>query len=226
MIIFKCLHGLVLLILLLENFFGARLIGDIVAPIKSSYWLPRKSFAVAGPSSWNVLQVDLRSSSCGLDTFAKHLKTQLCRESYPWQGTHFRVRITFCKMRQRDSDTTPGIIFNDNNNNNNLGWWHCHFDAYYKNWYSNTLRYRGRNAATAEEVSRYQCFFPNPNWLVRKGIPIPKTHFNTHGWITSWWLFSTSSPVRSCKASPEVWLSTLGQTSNPSLEWKKATFSK
>ena len=29
---------------------------------------------MAGPSSWNVLPVDLRSSSSGLDTFAKHLK--------------------------------------------------------------------------------------------------------------------------------------------------------
>ena len=38
--------------------------------------------------------------------------------------------------------------------------------------------------------------------------------------------FSTSSRVESCKVSPEVWLSTLGQTSDPSLAWKKATFSK
>ena len=29
---------------------------------------------MAGPSSWNALPVDLRSSSFGLDTFAKHLK--------------------------------------------------------------------------------------------------------------------------------------------------------
>ena len=32
-------------------------------------------FAVAGPSSWNALSVGLRSSSFGLDTFAKHLRT-------------------------------------------------------------------------------------------------------------------------------------------------------
>ena len=41
-----------------------------------------QSFAVTGPSSWNVLPVDLRSSSSGLDTFAKHLKTHLFREAY------------------------------------------------------------------------------------------------------------------------------------------------
>ena len=29
---------------------------------------------MAGPSSWNVLPVGLRSSSFGLDAFAKHLK--------------------------------------------------------------------------------------------------------------------------------------------------------
>ena len=28
--------------------------------------------------SWNVLPVELRSSSSGLDTFAKHLKKQIC----------------------------------------------------------------------------------------------------------------------------------------------------
>ena len=27
---------------------------------------------------------------------------------------------------------------------------------------------------TAEDVSRFQCLFPNPNWLVWKGIPPPK----------------------------------------------------
>ena len=34
--------------------------------------------------------------------------------------------------------------------------------------------------------------------------------------------FSTSGRVTSCKVSPEVWLSTLGQTSDPSLAWKKS----
>ena len=38
--------------------------------------------------------------------------------------------------------------------------------------------------------------------------------------------FSTSSQVKSCKVLPKDWLSTLGQTSDPSLARKKATFSK
>ena len=42
---------------------------DIVVPSHRSDWGLR-SFAVAGPSSWNVLPVDLRSSSSGLDTLA------------------------------------------------------------------------------------------------------------------------------------------------------------
>ena len=47
--------------------------GDIVVPShRTDSGL--RSFAVAGPSSWNALPVGLRSSSFGLDTFAKHLK--------------------------------------------------------------------------------------------------------------------------------------------------------
>ena len=48
--------------------------GDIVVPSHRTDWGLR-SFAVAGPSSWNALPVSLRSSSFSLDTFAKHLKT-------------------------------------------------------------------------------------------------------------------------------------------------------
>ena len=48
--------------------------GDIiVVPSHRTDW-DLRSFAVAGPSSWNVLPVGLMSSSFGLDTFAKHLK--------------------------------------------------------------------------------------------------------------------------------------------------------
>ena len=43
--------------------------GDIVVPGHRTDWGLR-SFAVAGPSSWNVLPVGLRSSSFSLDTFA------------------------------------------------------------------------------------------------------------------------------------------------------------
>ena len=37
-------------------------------------------------------------------------------------------------------------------------------------------------------------------------------------------IFPTSGRVQSYKVSPEVWLSTLGQTFDPSLAWEKATF--
>ena len=50
--------------------------GDIVVPSHRTDWSLR-SFAMAGPSSWNALPVDLRSSFFGLDTFAKHLKTPI-----------------------------------------------------------------------------------------------------------------------------------------------------
>ena len=47
-------------------------------------------------------------------------------------------------------------------------------------------------------------------------------------WVDNWLMaiFSTSGRVNSCKVSPEVRSSALGQTSDPSLAWKKATFSK
>ena len=50
-------------------------------------------------------------------------------------------------------------------------------------------KYGGGNSTNAKEVSIFQCLFPNPNWLVWKGISPPKTHSNTHGWITGWWQF-------------------------------------
>ena len=62
--------------------------GDIVVPSHRTDWGSR-SFAVAGPSSWNALPVDLRSSSFGLDAFAKHLKTHLFGLAYSRQSTHF-----------------------------------------------------------------------------------------------------------------------------------------
>ena len=43
--------------------------GDIVVPGHRTDWGSR-SFAVAGPSSWNVLPVSLRSSSLSLEMFA------------------------------------------------------------------------------------------------------------------------------------------------------------
>ena len=59
------------------------------------------------------------------------------------------------------------------------------------------------NKATVEDLSRFQCLFPNPNWLVWKSIPPPKTRRDK---------FSTGVRVESCKVSPPVWLSTLKQT--------------
>ena len=61
--------------------------GDIVVPSHRTDWGLR-SYAVAGPSSWNVLPVDLRSSSFSLETFALLLKT-LFGLTYPRQSTHF-----------------------------------------------------------------------------------------------------------------------------------------
>ena len=62
--------------------------GDIVVPRHRTDWGLR-SFAMAGPSSWNALPIVLRSSSFGLDTFAKHLKTHQFGLAYSRQGTHF-----------------------------------------------------------------------------------------------------------------------------------------
>ena len=62
--------------------------GDIVVPCHRTDWGLR-SFAVAGPSSCNVLPVGLRSSNFGLNTFAKHLKTHLFSLAYSRQGMHF-----------------------------------------------------------------------------------------------------------------------------------------
>ena len=61
--------------------------GDNVVPSHRTDWGLRS--AVAGPSSWNALPVVLRSSSFGLDTFAKHLKTHLFGLAYSQQGKHF-----------------------------------------------------------------------------------------------------------------------------------------
>ena len=49
---------------------------------------------------------------------------------------------------------------------------------YEPHWLPNVERSGGGNSTTAEEVSRFQCLFPNPNWLVWKGIPPPKTRSN------------------------------------------------
>ena len=87
--------------------------GDIVVPCHRTNWGLRSFDFLAGPSSscWNVLPVDLRSSSSALDTFAKLLKTHLFREAYPGQGTHVRVCITFCKVRHGGSVTNSDYYY-------------------------------------------------------------------------------------------------------------------
>ena len=98
MIMFRCLHGSAPAYL--TNFCTRTSLvpgrsalrsaahGDIVVPSHRTDWSLR-SFAVADPSSWNSLPDGLRSSSFGLDTFAKHLKTHLFGLAYSRQGTHF-----------------------------------------------------------------------------------------------------------------------------------------
>ena len=66
---------------------------------------------MAGPSSWNALPVGMRSSSFGLDTIAKHLKTHPFGLAYSRQGTHFWVRITFCRVRHGDSVTKQDYYY-------------------------------------------------------------------------------------------------------------------
>ena len=66
--------------------------GDIVVPSHQTDWGFR-SFAVAGPSSWNVgfRSVGFRSSSFSLETLAKHLKTHLFGLAYSRQSTHLSL---------------------------------------------------------------------------------------------------------------------------------------
>ena len=88
--------------------------GDIVVPSHRTEWGLR-SFAVAGPSSWNALPVDLRSSSFGFRYFCKALKNTSIWFSththYSRQSTHFWVCITFCRVRHGDSVTKPDYYY-------------------------------------------------------------------------------------------------------------------
>ena len=63
------------------------------------------------PAVGMLCPVDLRSSSFGLDTFAKHLKTHLFGLAYSRQSTHFWVCITFCRVRHGDSVTKPDCYY-------------------------------------------------------------------------------------------------------------------
>ena len=73
-----------------------------------------------------------------------------------------------------------------------------------------------------EEVSRFQRLSLNPKWLVWKGIQ-PKTRSNTHG-VDNWLMaiFPQVVELNLVKCRQRFgW-----QMSNPSLAWKKLTFSK
>ena len=56
----------------------SRVCGDLVVPGHRTDWGLR-AFAVAGPSCWNELPVELRDLSVGPETFAKHLKMHMFR---------------------------------------------------------------------------------------------------------------------------------------------------
>ena len=62
--------------------------GDIVVPSHRTDWGIEIFYTWLAPGSWNALPVGLRSSSFGLDTFAKHQNTFLFGLAYSRQGTH------------------------------------------------------------------------------------------------------------------------------------------
>ena len=91
MLMFKCLKGLAPAYLVAFCTKGSAVSGrsalrfavrgDLVVPGHKTDWGLR-AFAVAGPSCWNELPVELRDLSVGLETFAKHLKTHLFRVGF------------------------------------------------------------------------------------------------------------------------------------------------
>ena len=69
-----------------------------------------RSLAVASPTSWNVLPVELRSFFFNLDTLAKRLNNTFV--SYTRRGVQLRVCIKFCEMQHDNSVTRPWKICN------------------------------------------------------------------------------------------------------------------
>ena len=61
---------------------------DLVVPGHKAEWGSR-AFAVASPSCWNELPVELRDLSVGPETFVKNLNIRVC--------------LTFCRMRSSSS---------------------------------------------------------------------------------------------------------------------------
>jgi len=64
--------------------------------------LGRRSFAVAGPTTWNSLSADLRDPTCGDECFRRSVKTFLPRDASIKRG-HCRhavsVRRSMCYVR-------------------------------------------------------------------------------------------------------------------------------
>ena len=67
----------------------------IVVPSHRTDWGLR-AFAVAGPSCWNELLVELRDLTVGPETFAKHLKTHLFIQSWFFLMEH--ALLSLCNI--------------------------------------------------------------------------------------------------------------------------------
>ena len=88
MLMFKCLKGLAPAYLVAfctkasavsgRSALKSAVRGDLVVPSHRTDWGLR-AFAVAGPSCWNELSVELRDLTVSPATFVKHLKTHLFR---------------------------------------------------------------------------------------------------------------------------------------------------
>ena len=91
MLMFKCLKGLAPAYLVAfctkgsavsgRSALRSAVRGDLVVPSHRTDWGLR-AFAVAGPSCWNELPVELRDLTVSPATFAKHLKTHLFRVGF------------------------------------------------------------------------------------------------------------------------------------------------
>ena len=126
-----------------------------------------------GPSSWNALPVGLRSSSFGLDTFAKHLKTHLFDLAYSRQGTHFWVCITFCRVRHGDSVTKPDYYYY-------YYYYYYYFYFYYSNCVAALDRYTKRHDAVLRILA---------NWILNNTKPdreiLADLSIGTHGSLSN-----------------------------------------
>ena len=93
MLMFKCLKGLASAYLVAfctkgsavsgRSALRSAVRGDLVVPSHRTDW-GLKAFAVAGPSCWNELPVELRDLTVSPATFAKHLMTHLFRVGFFW----------------------------------------------------------------------------------------------------------------------------------------------